>query len=496
MSKLDYKNINKAEAIPEADAMIETFRAIGYTLETAVADIIDNSIAAGAENVWITREWKGDATTFCIKDDGKGMDSKECIQAMKPGSKNPLSEREEADLGRFGLGLKTASFSQCRRLTLISKKKGCEQACWTWDLDYVGEAKKWEVLQWAPSEYKNILKNVDSGTAVIWSQMDRVIPVGTQEDDENAYQKFCDGLDYMLRHVEMTFHRFMEDEELTIYYGDTPLKPWDPFCMSEKKTQECSLDEIPFEDRIVNIRGFVLPHKDDFSTPEAHKKAGGIREWLDMQGFYVYRGKRLLLAGDWLGLFHKEEHNKLVRILIDLPNNLDEDWQIDIKKSTAIVPLFCREFLRGYARNIRKIGVEVFRHKGRIIEHRAGSKFQSMWNEKKVGNKSYFVINRNHSFVHYLKDMAKEQPEKAIDMLMNFIEESIPSKSIYIKEAEGEDSTEHELSPTMLKNLKLMAQTIYEKKRKDGTPAEVVKAELKLMQPYNIYTDIVDSLHD
>ena len=153
---LDYKNIETAEAIPEADAMIETFRAIGYTLSTAVADIIDNSIAAGAKNIWILRTWDGENSSFCIKDDGRGMNAQEAIQAMRPGSINPLAHRSETDLGRFGLGLKTASFSQCRRLTIYSHKKDYAKASWTWDLDYVGMEKKWKVLNWVPEEYKGI----------------------------------------------------------------------------------------------------------------------------------------------------------------------------------------------------------------------------------------------------------------------------------------------------------------------------------------------------
>lgn len=178
--KLDYTQIPKAEAIPKADSMIETFRAIGYTLGTAVADIIDNSITAGAKNVWITRIWDGDNSSICIKDDGHGMNSDECIQAMRPGSKNPLEERDAVDLGRFGLGLKTASFSQCRKLTLLSKRKGGKPVGWTWDLDYVGKVKKWEVLQWVPNEYLHIIDDIKSGTAVIWSELDRLVTEGTE----------------------------------------------------------------------------------------------------------------------------------------------------------------------------------------------------------------------------------------------------------------------------------------------------------------------------
>ena len=119
---MNYNIIRKAQAIPEAASMIETFRAIGYNLETAIADIIDNSISANARNIYINRIWRGGQSIITIKDDGDGMNSNEIIQAMRPGAKNPLSDRSENDLGRFGLGLKTASFSQCCKLSVLSKR--------------------------------------------------------------------------------------------------------------------------------------------------------------------------------------------------------------------------------------------------------------------------------------------------------------------------------------------------------------------------------------
>ena len=152
---MDYNLLEKASAAPEAASMIETFRAIGYNLETAVADIIDNSISAGAKNIRITTIWKGGQSLIAIKDDGCGMNSNEIIQAMRPGAQNPLSERNSNDLGRYGLGLKTASFSQCRKLSVLSKKLGYCAAYWTWDLDYVAQSDSWELLHWMPEEYKS-----------------------------------------------------------------------------------------------------------------------------------------------------------------------------------------------------------------------------------------------------------------------------------------------------------------------------------------------------
>ena len=129
---IDFSNIQTASAVPGAAAMIETFRAIGYSLETAVADIIDNSISAEAKNIYINRVWKGGGSIITIRDDGYGMSNEEIIQAMRPGAQNPLEERSLTDLGRFGLGLKTASFSQCRNLTVMSKQEGGAVSYWTW----------------------------------------------------------------------------------------------------------------------------------------------------------------------------------------------------------------------------------------------------------------------------------------------------------------------------------------------------------------------------
>ena len=172
---LDYNNIQKQSAIPKASSMIETFRAIGYSLETAVADIIDNSISAGAKNINITRIWRGGESIISIEDDGCGMNNDELVLALCPGAQNPLEERSLTDLGRFGLGLKTASFSQCRKLSVISRKNDYAPVYWSWDLDYVAQSDKWELIKWIPEEFEHSLDDKKSGTIVIWSDLDRVV---------------------------------------------------------------------------------------------------------------------------------------------------------------------------------------------------------------------------------------------------------------------------------------------------------------------------------
>jgi hypothetical protein len=154
---------------PDAGAMIEALRAFGYHLETSVADIIDNSISAEAHNVWIDCTWSGEKSTISITDDGYGMTEEILKNAMRPGSKNSLQERDAKDLGRFGLGLKTASFSQCRRLTVGSKSENKATAIRYWDLDYVNYCGEWRLARPNTENIPQVFSKLDqmgSGTIV------------------------------------------------------------------------------------------------------------------------------------------------------------------------------------------------------------------------------------------------------------------------------------------------------------------------------------------
>lgn len=488
---MDYESMQKASAEPLASSMIETFRAIGYSLETAVADIIDNSISANARNIWIDRIWRGGKSVIVIKDDGKGMSGEEIIKAMRPGSQNPLTQRSEKDLGRFGLGLKTASFSQCRKLTVLSKKTGYGTAFWTWDLDFVADSDKWELIKWIPEEFLSILSSMDSGTAIIWSDLDRIIKPNVSESDENAKIKFSNALDKVKNHIAMTFHRFMESKTLNIYWGSHKIEPWNPFCLSEKKIQSFSTECIRGG---VTVKGYVLPHQNNFSSEAAYKRAEGMNGWSAHQGFYVYRGGRLLLAGDWLGIFRREEQYRLVRIQIDLPNTLDSEWQIDIKKSRAYPPASCREQLEAYARQVRNAGADVYRHRGKILKQRAGTSFQPLWLEKKTDSRWSFVVNRESQIVLTAKTMAKKNPEEAIEILLRYIEESIPTPSIFIREAEDGEKPKEPYSDIDEELIKSMLTRVYKNMTDEGLTPEQAKNRLYSIEPFNRYEPLIQAL--
>lgn len=491
---MDYTKLPKAEAVPEASSMIETFRAIGYNLETAIADIIDNSISAGAKNIYINRIWNGSDTIITIRDDGYGMNSEEIVEAMRPGTQNPLEKRSKNDLGRFGLGMKTASFSQCRKLTVISKKANYHSAYWTWDLDYVSMVHKWELIRWVPDGYVDALDNQKSGTMIIWTNLDRIIPNSTSANDIVAKQKFSDAWANVKKHIAMTFHRFIESNDISIYWGDNNIDAWNPFCTSEKKTQIFPSESLYFDDQKAEIKGYILPHKNNFSTEDNYKKAEGIYGYPAAQGFYIYRGKRLLLAGSWLNLFRKEDHYKLVRISIDLPNTLDSEWQIDIKKSTAIPPISCREQLRSYALDVRNKGMEVYRHRGRLLKKRAGTDFQPLWLEKKKGNKWSFVVNRDNQLIKDLQEEAKVNPVSAINKLLRIVEESIPTPTIFIKQSSEENQQKEPFSDMDINLIKEMLCRMYNNQLASGQTSEQAKAILKTIEPFNNYEELIEEL--
>jgi hypothetical protein len=488
----DYSKYETTSAEPAASSMIETLRAIGYSIQTAIADIIDNSISANAKNVWINFEWKGAATWLSIKDDGSGMDSEEIIQAMRPGSKNPLAERNSKDLGRFGLGLKTASFSQARQLTVLSKKLGYASDYWTWDLDYVNQTGKWNLIKYLSDNINEcVLDQLNSGTIVIWNNLDRVVK-DFRESDNTALDKFLVVMERVKKHLAMVFHRFIENKKIKIFFQDSEIAAWNPFLIAEKATQPQS-EEYLHTGKVI-IKGFVLPHKSKISE-ETYKYAEGTKGWNEHQGFYIYRNERLLLAGDWLGLFKKEEHYKLIRIQVDLPNSLDADWQIDIKKSIARPPLFYTDQIRNYASKIRAQGIEIYRHRGKTLKLAAGQKFVPLWIDHKRGDKWFYKINREHPLVDMAKTQAKSEPDKAVETLLRFIEENIPSKSIYIKEAEEPEAqgkpfegVDHE---PIRKTMRMMFDSLTAK----GKTEDEAKALIANIDPFNQFTHFLEFIN-
>lgn len=335
----------RADATPHAAALIEGLRDIGYSLETAISDIIDNSITAGAHRIEIVTETFSDEPYIAIIDDGTGMTEDELVAAMRPGSRNPLATRDEPDLGRFGLGLKSASFSQCRRLTVVSRRDGQTSAA-IWDLDDVAERNEWAVQ--LPDHFDlipGIEKLGQQGTLVLWQKLDRLTG-GYSHNAAKRAEVINQRIAETERHLRLVFHRFMEDAKpLRILLNGRLLRPLDPFVRKNPATISDPEEKLALIRGNVEIQSFTLPHHKQMSKTD-WEDIGGPEGHLKSQGFYLYRGKRLILHGTWFGLCRQTEQTKLSRVRIDIPNSMDADWKIDVKKSSAQLPPVVRDRLK------------------------------------------------------------------------------------------------------------------------------------------------------
>jgi hypothetical protein len=333
--------VEKVQAPPDPERTIESLRDTGYKFNTAIADIVDNSIAAKATviDLQILMDLRS-AVRVSIADNGDGMDRKGLLNAMTYGS---ARRADPSSLGKFGLGLKTASTAFCRRLSVISRN-GPEmkplQA--TWDLRHVAE-HGWELLvdDQADPEAVDHLQAVahgKSGTVVLWQQVDRLIkeyvtPSGTAA--QNALDRAVKGL---RDHLGMVFQRFIDPTDdraptVEIRVNDEKLLPWDPFCVahSDKVADEVvTIDAPGGKQAKIVFRAYILPRKEEFPSESAFKKS---RLGNDSQGLYIYRENRLIQDATWLGMYSKEPHGTLLRAEFSFTHELDEVFDIDFKKS-------------------------------------------------------------------------------------------------------------------------------------------------------------------
>ncbi|MBP7508060.1 MAG: ATP-binding protein [Prolixibacteraceae bacterium] len=490
---INYSKYKTSLANPEASSMIETFRAIGYSLESAVADIIDNSISAAAKNIWVDYDWKGPGTMISIIDDGAGMNNEELINAMRPGSRHPLEVRKENDLGRFGLGLKTASFSQCRKFSVISKPPEGKVSYWCWDIDYVTQSTSWSLINYCPdNKFETEIEKLNSGTAVIWWEIDRITK-DTSADSSESLDKFMKQMENVKIHLSMVFHRFINDG-LNIYFRGRKISSWDPFMIGFDGLQ--AKPEMKIGNGKITLKGYVLPHRSKLTTEQYEYGKGPKESWTAHQGFYVYRNKRLLVAGDWLGFFKKEVHYDLCRIFVDIPNDVDDDWQIDIKKSIARPPLRFREQIYSLAKDVRAQALEVYRHKGRVIKRRfSNEEFHQFWEERKRHGKRFYKINRDHPMLRDLFGKANSL-KSDIEKVIQFIEETVPVPLITLQENENNSPHGQPFEGIDQEPVRNTMIAMFSNLVKQGKSADEAKAVILNIEPFNFFPEYLEYLKD
>lgn len=352
---MNSQEIKATDLRPDALNFINSFRSIGYSLDTAVADVMDNSIAAGADEIRVNmphRKWH----RLSILDNGVGMSRKVLLEAMRFGGRTGVKGNPETELGRFGLGLKSASLSQCRCLTVITKQARRPLFVARWDLDYIQETGEWLLLEPDISQIEQIpelewLRSQKSGTLVVWEKFDLMMQDFQDNFESPALERM---LMDVKAHLELVFHRFLEDGDLKISINGTALSPRDPFLrkVHGKRVQPpAPPSTYKLLGKTITVQPWLLPHPSKLSAADV-ERAGDLQRY---QGFYIYRCKRLIIWGSWFQLQPKSELSRLARIQVDIPSDrdLDQLWNLDVKKSKAILPLQLRETLKKQIENLR-----------------------------------------------------------------------------------------------------------------------------------------------
>lgn len=476
---------------PYAPNLVESTRSIGYSFETALADIIDNSISNNATKVDVKYR-ANESPYIAIIDNGRGMSKNSLEQAMRYGSSNSLNERNEEDLGRFGLGLKMASLSQCRKLTVLSKQNN-EYAGACWDLDYIYATKKWTLITYSHDEIKNNsyfynLDKYENGTIVLWENLDKI-----SESNIHFEKEFDHKLDFASKHLGLVFHRYLERKKSSkifeLYFNNRIIEAIDPFMISNSFTQPLEKEAIFIEKNKVEIKPYIIPYMSKLTAQEKFTQ----NQYSDLnlnQGLYIYRNKRLIVWGKWFYLLRENELNKLARIRVDLPNNIDNHWKIDVRKSSAQIPSAAKQQLKQII--VRAVGKseKVYKYRGRKQNQ---DSYHHIWNKVENRDKIQYLINKDIPIYQALENSLDDNQYKLLQGFIKSIEDAFPYASVYYDLAKNEEFQEKSLNNEEVYNL--AKSTVYADKYSYEKKMRILNT-LKITDIFQKYPEIIKKIEE
>ncbi|RSS55318.1 ATP-binding protein [Streptomyces sp. WAC01280] len=422
-------------APPNAVGMVASLSSLGYSLPDAIADLVDNSVSAEAPVIDVEFTWEGPDSWVAVVDNGFGMSEESLVTAMTVAARWSATDRTTTDLGRYGVGLKSASFSQCRLLTVCTAQDDGHWVTRTWDLDLVEETGEWRLLREPPADAARVLDTLirgrSHGTVVLWQRL-RSYRRATASDAKTQ-QGFYEEIPKVSSHLGLVFARFLTGSSaLTIRVAGDVVQPWDPFLSSHPSVRRLPEEKLPLDGHLVRVRPFVLPGLQRLTPAEA-EEAGGAKGWLRQQGFYVYRRDRLILSGSWLGMrgLRREEKCNLARIAIDIPAETDAQWQVDVRKATVVPPVPLRVHLTRIAKSARTEAAKSMRHRGRISARQHSRDLQFAWKVDRPAGTVHCRINREHPLVQAVLQEGAAEPAR-IQALLRLLEETVPVSALRV----------------------------------------------------------------
>ncbi|MGZ0712313.1 ATP-binding protein (plasmid) [Coraliomargarita sp. W4R53] len=463
--------------------LLESMRSVGYSFEAALADLIDNSITAGATAIEIDADVVG-AEFVAILDNGRGMSSDVAREALRLAG--DAGVRSTDDLGRFGLGLKTASLSQGRSVTVVTRQADVVTAL-RWDIDHVLESGRWSLLVLEDEDTRQLplwgaFDAQESGTLIVWQSLDLLLG---DTYDRGAYLR--DLLIDARMNLAVTFHRFLRRGRagLTVRVNGTKLDPIDPFLESNPRTQISPTDELSIRGERVEVTAFTLPHPSGLTPAERARKdlSSGMRE---AQGFYIYRNRRLISYGSWYGLSAKSEITKQTRIRVDIPNTLDDLWQLDIKKSRAEPPASFKSHLRRLIEPLLDRGRRVHTYRGR---RESEAHVTRVWDKivDRQGRVTY-VVNVAHPLLDALRSQLPSDQVLLLDSVLETLSTGFPAQDLYaVMAASGATVEDLPVEEDVTTKLKLLQEA-----GALGASSEEAAALLSGVEPFNKVPNLLD----
>lgn len=416
---------------PNPKSHIKTLSRIGYNLNSAISDILDNSITAESNNIYIEMNIIDEQPIMFVLDDGYGMSPETLIDSMRIGCKDPSDTRSEFDLGRFGSGMKMASFSQARKLTVISKSQDSKIQSATWDLGLVESNNAWTLIKHSDFETKDLcdkfnIKIDKHGTAVIWESISKYSDYPISELQTLLGQD----LTSLKNYVRLHFHKFMEGKNaINFYFNYQKLNYFDPFLRNRNGYQEGPSQKFRVKKGgSIELKVHILPHESKLTDSDM-ENLGGADQITAAQGLYVYRANRLIISGGWFGLTRLSQLGKLARVEVNVPTSLDSEWSTDVKKSSLEIPHKVKAKLKQLIREPIKRSQKAYRYRGRLEEANSFWKVNENERDKSI---SYEISKDNSLLTQLLSQLNKGQASLLLDYLSKLSEE-IPIHHIYEK---------------------------------------------------------------
>jgi hypothetical protein len=442
MSKKN-NSIFSEDASPNPEYLIKSIAEQGYSLETSLADLMDNSISSNADKIEVLIDMEEEPFRLFLADNGDGMTEGELVMNMQFPSNSPENKRNSEDLGRFGLGMKTASFSQTRKFTVLSRKAGEKKyAGRTWDVDFLRD-NGWKIIVNSEDEIDRLIKqyqklsdehfskfdNYNANTIVIWSglyKFENYLKEGSRED---ALKKEINEItaDYL----SLVFHRFMERNinPLKIRINNIQVKPFNPFPEEEKDFRQIEPRQSQFDTDVVKIEGFVLPSR------TIKESTSGLSKWttknkglMDMEGIYIYRAERIILFGGWNGIIKKAPRLQLARLRVEVGNKVDHLLHLNVAKSQIVVPYELRMAFENY---IDELKIEAEReYYNRGIRKFSGNKSKANFQlfERSASNKgSVLEVNKDFPLIKNLETSLNTDQKSQLNLIFRMINTRVNS---------------------------------------------------------------------